>query len=79
MAQTNPIIHYRRVAVRKADSAPWEWFGPPIAFTLRHYDIAMAMLENLCVEAVYRYPTQHICTVQVPTKHAYDLADMTQF
>ncbi len=69
-------IHFRRVAIRPNDTDTWQWYGPPVAFTPTHWETATAVLEDQCRQAATMYPAERICTVQVPSKEAFDRLNM---
>ncbi len=69
-------VYYRRVAIRPNEGADWQWYGSPVAFTPTHAVTATAVLEDQCRQAATLYPAERICTVQAPSKEAFDRLNM---
>lgn len=83
----NTPLTIKRIAIRPP-SQRWQWFGPPIHFTLNGFleepkwYIAHCVIESMCAEIVEIYGLDFIKNaenariIEAPNEHALELVDL---
>lgn len=72
-------MYYQRIAIKPDANGPWQWFGPPIAFSVAHWYTATIQIEALARQAMLQHelnPLRQMKLVQAPKEEVHALVDM---